>query len=407
MTAVRRRWWVLVALSLGPAVSNSFARFAYALLLPAMRDDLGLTYAQAGALNTSNALGYLAGALLAVRYVSTFGNRRLFCIGMVVTMLAIVGYGLTADFLAQLALRAIAGVSGALVFICGAVLASSLFPDRPDLSPTATAIYFGGAGAGILLSGIGIPWLLTAWGERAWREGWLAMGALSLAFSVLGVWGARQVSEPSRAAGGEAWPIRTFVPVLGSYVLFGIGYIVYMTFVVAWMVSHGGSALEVALTWGVLGAATMAAPLVWRVPRTRWQPASLLAATVAVLCAGAALPLYSTSMTAMITSAFLFGSAMFSVPAAITEIVKTSLPPRAWGPAVAFFTFVFSVGQAIGPIFSGWLADVSRSLQTGLAASVALLIASGVVALFQRDGRSAPAAAAHPGSDTRPAAGGK
>jgi predicted MFS family arabinose efflux permease len=407
MGPVGRRWWVLVALSLGPAVSNSFARFAYALLLPAMRDDLGLTYAQAGALNTSNALGYLAGALLAVRYVSTFGNRRLFCIGMVVTTLAIVGYGLTADFVAQLVLRAIAGVTGALVFICGAVLASTLFPDRPDLSRTATAIYFGGAGAGILISGAGIPWLLTVWGEHAWREGWLAMGALSVAFSVLGVRGARQVTEPPRAGAGEAWPIRAFVPVLGSYLLFGIGYIVYMTFVVAWMVSRGGSALEVALTWGVLGAATMAAPLVWRVPRMHWRPPSLLAATLGVLCAGAALPLYGTSMTAMLASAFLFGSSMFSVPAAITEIIKTSLASRAWGPAVAFFTFVFSIGQAIGPIFSGWLADVSRSLQAGLVASVLLLLASCVVAWFQRDAASTPAAPARPGVDTRPAANGK
>jgi MFS family permease len=173
------------------------------------------------------------------------------------------------------------------------------------------------------------------------------------------------------------------------------------------MVSHVGSALEVALTWGVLGAATMAAPLVWRVPRMRWRPASLLAATVAVLCAGAALPLYSTSMTAMIVSAFLFGSAMFSVPAAITEIIKASLAPRAWGPAVAFFTFVFSIGQAIGPIFSGWLADVSRSLQAGLVASVALLLASCGVALFQRAAQSVPAAPAPAGVETQPAADGK
>ena len=59
---VGRRLWVVLALSLGPAVSNSFARFAYALLLPAMRAELDLNYSQAGWLNTANALGYLAGA---------------------------------------------------------------------------------------------------------------------------------------------------------------------------------------------------------------------------------------------------------------------------------------------------------------------------------------------------------
>jgi hypothetical protein len=39
----------------------------------------------------------------------------------------------------------LAGVSGAMVFICGAVLASNVFPDRPHFSSNAIAVYFGGA----------------------------------------------------------------------------------------------------------------------------------------------------------------------------------------------------------------------------------------------------------------------
>jgi len=385
MSSLRQRLWVLAALSLGPAVANSFARFAYALLLPAMRDELALSYAQAGALNTANALGYLAGAFMTVRFVTRFGNRRLFCAGMAVTTLAIIGCGLTGDFIAQLALRAVSGVAGAMVFICGAVLASNLFPERPDLSSTATAVYFGGAGAGILLCGAGVPALLAAWGDTAWRIGWLAIGAVSLVFAALAIQAARGIHEPLQPAASDAWPIGAFRPALASYLLFGVGYIAYMTFVVAWMVSHGGSALEVALTWSVLGLATMTAPIVWRVPRSRWRPASVLAATGVVLSVGAGIPLYGTSLAAMILSAFCFGSAMFSVPTAITEIVKASLPRRSWAPAVAFFTFVFSIGQAIGPLFTGWLADVSHSLRAGLAASVALLLAASIVATFQRE----------------------
>ena len=104
------RFWVVAALSLGPAVANSFARFAYALLLPAMRAELGLNYSQAGSLNTANALGYLAGALFTMGYVSRLGNRRLFCVGMVVTVFALVGSGLAGGFIAQLCLRAVAGI---------------------------------------------------------------------------------------------------------------------------------------------------------------------------------------------------------------------------------------------------------------------------------------------------------
>ena len=383
-----RRLWVIVALSLGPAVANSFARFAYALLLPAMRSELSLSYSQAGSLNAANALGYLAGALFCVRYVSRLGTRRLFCVGMVVTVLALVGSGLAGEFIAQLGLRAVAGMSGALVFICGGVLASNLFPDRPALSSSAIAIYFGGAGAGILLSGVGIPWLLAVAGDHAWRDAWLAMGGISALFAVLGIWAAHRIEEPSSGAQKSPWQVSAFQAALGSYFLLGIGYIAYMTFVVAWMVSHGASALDVALTWGTLGIATMLAPIGWRVPRSRWYAARTLAATGVILSVGAAIPLISTSLPAMILSALLFGTAMFTAPTAVTDLVKTSLPKTAWGPAVAVFTVVFAIGQAIGPVLTGWLADATHSLHAGLAGSVAILLAASAAAMCQRESKA-------------------
>ena len=384
MMSFGNRFSVVAALSLGPAVSNSFARFAYALMLPAIRADLGLNYSQAGALNTANAIGYLGGALFAARYVSALGNRRLFCTGMVATVIAILGSGLTGDFVAQLGLRTVAGVGGAMVFICGAVLASNIFPDRPRLASSAIAVYFGGAGAGILLSGAGVPPLLAIAGDDAWRIAWLAIGIVSALFAVFAIWAARQIDEPSSGARGGAWPIAELRAALASYFLFGAGYIAYMTFVVAWMVSHGRAALDVSLTWGTLGIATLVAPLAWRVPRARWRAATVLAASGVVLGIGAALPLVSTSRPAMLMSAVFFGGAMFTAPAAVTDLVKTSLPKTSWGSAVSVFTVVFAIGQAIGPVLTGWLADVTQSLQAGLAGSVAILAVASATAMRQR-----------------------
>ena len=65
--------WVVAGLAMAPAVAVGLARFAYALLLPPMRADLGWTYADAGTMNTANAAGYLAGALLAAAVDSALG----------------------------------------------------------------------------------------------------------------------------------------------------------------------------------------------------------------------------------------------------------------------------------------------------------------------------------------------
>src|SRR6478609_1224843 len=64
---------LILILSLAPTVGLGIGRFAYSLVLPDMRDALGWSYSAAGFMNTINAAGYLAGALMAARLVKRFG----------------------------------------------------------------------------------------------------------------------------------------------------------------------------------------------------------------------------------------------------------------------------------------------------------------------------------------------
>src|SRR5258708_21457869 len=64
---------LILILSLAPTVGLGIGRFAYALVLPDMRDSLGWSYSAAGFMNTINAAGYLAGALLASQLIRRFG----------------------------------------------------------------------------------------------------------------------------------------------------------------------------------------------------------------------------------------------------------------------------------------------------------------------------------------------
>jgi len=377
-------------LSFGPAVSNSFSRFAYALILPAMRSDLEWSYSQAGSINTVNALGYLVGALLTRALVARLGNRLLYGWGMVITSVAIAATGFVRDFDALMAVRVLAGVGGAAVFICGGALSGNIFPKRPQLATTTIAIYFAGGGLGLMLSGIALPLLLEARGSASWPLAWRGMGYASLLLTGAAAWAALRIAEPGRMPGEARWEVRPFAAELASYALFALGYIGYMTFVIAWMRVNGASTATVIAVWFVLGLATLLAPLVWRKPAEHWPGGRPLAAVMAVLTAGAALPLVSTHPAAMLLSAALFGLAMFSAPSSVGSFIKRALPSPAWGSAIATFTVVFAAGQIAGPVAIGWLADRSGSLQVGLAASAALLAVGAVLALAQRDLRLAP-----------------
>ena len=64
---------LILILSLAPTIGLGIGRFAYALVLPDMRESLHWSYSAAGFMNTINAAGYLVGALLASRMIRRFG----------------------------------------------------------------------------------------------------------------------------------------------------------------------------------------------------------------------------------------------------------------------------------------------------------------------------------------------
>lgn len=242
-------WLIAVGLSLGPAVSNGFARFAYGLVLPAMRADLDWSYAEAGWLNTANAIGYLIGALLSLALISSFGARRLFIWGMALTALSLVLSGLSRDFWLLSTFRALAGIAGAPVFIAGGTLAAGLFKGDPAKNALAIAIYFGGGGLGQLLSGASTPLILERMGQEIWPETWLLLGiASAIAFvpAYLAANVQRDEGGGVAASATDPLPYRRMTSALGGYFLFGLGYLIYLTFLVAWMRNEGASASLVA-----------------------------------------------------------------------------------------------------------------------------------------------------------------
>ena len=383
--STRRGLLVAAGLALSVAVSNGFSRFVYALILPAMRNDLGWSFTEAGWNNTANAIGYLLGAILAFRLARRFSVHRLFIVSLWITTAAVVLTGFTSDFAVLALFRFMAGVSGAVVFVGGGVLVASVFPHDAVRSATAIAVYFAGGGAAIVLTGITLPWLFAHAGDAVWPYAWISIGMASLAASVVAAAAARRVSVPKVASSDGRWIKWPFAPLLVAYGLFGIGYIAYMTFIIAWLREHGAGAVLIASFWAVLGIATMLAPPVWRRPLAEWAGGKPLAVVLIVLAIGAALPLWQTTPAVMMASAVVYGGTFYVAPTAVTAFARKALPPQQWGEAIAGFTILFALCQCLGPVLSGAISDAAGSLFAGLGFSALVLVAGAAVAFLQPD----------------------
>jgi len=377
--------WVALALSLGPAVALGFARFAYALLLPAMRSDLAWSYTLAGGMNTANAAGYLLGSLGAAAAMTRFGVRRSFIFSILLTALTLLACGFTQSYPALLVLRLLAGASGAVVFIAGGALAAQMASHSPGQSATVIGVYFAGGGIGIFLSGLGLPALLGA-DPRFWPQAWILLGAVSLVAWVAARNAAGAVEEPPRRPAGAAgaWRWQPLMPTMVAYFLFALGYIAYMTFVIAFIRTQGAGVGFVSLFWAVLGLSAVASSRVWGTHIEYSRGGSALAVIMATLTVGAALPLFSSTPLLLLVSAALFGLSFLAVATSITALVRRFLPPSAWPVGIALMTVVFAAGQTLGPLITGVLSDSAGGLRLGLGLSAVLLLLGAGVARLQK-----------------------
>jgi MFS family permease len=383
---MHRDWIILAGLALGVTVTNGFARFAYGLILPSMRAELGWSYAQAGWLNTANAMGYIAGAILTMSLIGRIPPARLFAFGLLTTTLSLLATGLVPALGWQTFWRIAAGLFGAMSFSTAGALTAGLFANEPRKNALAIAILFGsGGGLGIVLAGASIPPMLGLQGDEAWPWAWVMVGSASLLMTPPGLWAAWHLRNlGGRAARPAPLPIGRMLPEYAGYASFGLGYIVYLTFLSAWMREQAANPMQIALTWVLLGSCITVSPFLWRGIFARFAGGTPLAMILSGIAIGSALPVLWATQTGLIASAFVFGLCVFMAPGAVTNFTRQNLPPEAWARAISLFTVVFAFAQTVGPYAAGWIGDFAGSIGVSLLVAATLLLTGAVLSLLQR-----------------------
>ena len=372
--------WPAFGLGLSVAAGNGLARFAYALVLPAMREDLHWSYAEAGWLGTANALGYILGAVSGYALLRRLRPSQLFTYGLLLVFVSLLLTGLRADHLWLSTTRIVAGVGTAWAFACGGALVAARYQHHPALRGAATGVFFASGGIGIGLAGVCVNPLLAYTGSAGWPMAWLMLGLLATLASIWPIREARRIGGSANATSSAAMDLRGLWPSLIAYFLVACGYIVYMTFIFAWVRGQQLSWQFGTTVWLVLGASASLSPFLWRRALDAWHPGVTLSVSSLAMLLGTLLPILSASSVSVLLSAACFGVSIFIAPAAVAVLIRKTMAPGQWAKGMTFYTVLFAIGQAIGPVLSGWVAD-RVSLNASMVFAAALLGLAGVLAL--------------------------
>jgi len=402
--------WIVVAVSAVVVLGAlGFARFGYTMIMPSMKQGLGLSESQAGDLATSSMIGYLALAIASGLLASRFGPRIIITIFMLVTSLGMLFTGLAPSFSYALLTCMLMGFgsAGSNVPVMG--LVSAWFsPKRRGL---ASGIVVSGSSFGLLITGLLIPAVLRRYADSGWRYSWIVLAALTLVIALLcwiflrnrpsdkGLKAVGDEGEGGKAEGARSttldWRLVYKSPSIwllgGIYVLFGFSYIIYATFFARYLIGEAGFTIESAgALWSTVGTLSIVSGFIWGsvsdlVGRKYGLAIVYLLQAMCYFVFGLwkALPGYYVS-------ALLFAFTAWSIPAIVAATAGDLMGARLAPAALGFVTLFFGIGQAAGPFIAGRIAEGSGSYTlafviAGIAAGLGGIVC--VVALPAKQSR--------------------
>ncbi|MBI3715181.1 MAG: YbfB/YjiJ family MFS transporter [Betaproteobacteria bacterium] len=341
------------------AVAMGIGRFAFTPILPMMQADQGLSIAQGSWLASANYIGYLAGALAAIRVplAPTVAIR----IGLLAISLSTLAMAMRDCPAVWFALRAIAGIASAWVL----VFVSAWALERRAKGGTL----FAGVGAGIAVAGAACLTVMAAHASAI--AAWIALGLMSFAVTAL-LWRSFEpVGKASVHAHSNARGPRHGLLVI-CYGICGFGYVVPATFLPAMAKEIIADPMIFGWAWPVFGAAAAGSTVLagrFADQRCVWSVAALLMAL------GVVLPLVAPGLAGILAASVLVGGTFMVITMAGMREARRVAGELA-RPLIAAMTSAFALGQIAGPLWVAYRSNVAQAL---LAAALVLALSAGTL----------------------------
>lgn len=400
---------VVVLVMAGACVAQSFGRFTYGVVLPAVRDDLLGSNRAAGLLGTVNVAAYLVGTVVVAALSTRLSLLWLIRIGLTLSTAGLLLASMASDAIVLGGALTTMGLGGAAIWIPSPRVASSALP--PHRRGLAAGLVGMGIGIGIVFAGLLADVLRDGQGDDWWRavyrvEGLIAVVVLGATFGLLrhreptrepdSITATQVRATPGFAGFGSLREVPGWLALTLAYAAFGFMYLLVFAFLVARLEDDSGfSADGAAAMFSTIGLAAvfggiLLGPLSDRVGRRSAMIGGFLVFGISTLS------ILIGDQPWVLLGAIGAGLTFAGLPAIIAAYVVDCTDATTYGPAYSAATLAFGVAQMSAPQVGGLLADWQGSFTIVFIVSATVSAMGAVLSSRLPDTRQAKQPASAP-----------
>ena len=357
-------WAVVLLVALAAAVGHAFGRFSYGVLLPAVRDDMGITNALAGSIGAANVSAYLLGTIVVAWATSRYRLANVMRLGLVLVTIGLFMASLATGPWSLSAGLFLTGMGGAFLWIPSPVIAADALPT--EQRHLAVGWLGSGVGLGIMFSSVVTGMLRSSEGDSSWSSVYQIQFGVGLILLVLVLIFVRHQQEaPSGGAGigGFAALQRMpgWLPLILAYSTFGFINLLVVGFLTTRLEDDSGwSTGDAAFAFSLMGLAMIFGGPIFAAFAKRIGIRLTLAMAFGFWPILLGVVMLGLSMPVLLACLGL-GLLFSAFPILITLYVVENTTPEDYGPSFSAATLAFGITQIISPPVGGLIADMTGS----------------------------------------------
>ncbi|MFJ8260119.1 YbfB/YjiJ family MFS transporter [Peribacillus asahii] len=380
----QRIWWYAFASMMVTISTLGFARMSFGILMPFMKENLSLTYEQAGMLGTATSIGYLGMVLFAGILASKWGSKRLVVWGTFLVAIGLLYLSWVTSFISCLVAMAMIGVGTAFTYTPLVNIVVGWFPKQRGMM---IGFLVSGLGLGTLISSTLIPFFTTWFSDSGWRYLWLLYGILSLVVVLVAQAILRDPPIPLRKKGErddsllrEVYLHKGVLLVAIIYGLIGFAYLIPQSFLFSYFLESNVDRYSAGRIMAFGGIMSIFSGPLWGTISDRIGRKKSLLITLFLGAGSMLIPILFPIQIGFVVSQFLWGVTVVGmlslIQALSTEQIHHSYAPIALG----YTTVFFAVGQLAGPGLGGWMIDHVGGIPSALLLCCGLLFTAFILA---------------------------